>query len=165
MTDENANKNLAVIIVPQRWQVDQGRRQKALDRQVAIACGEDDDASPRDVTAAFKAILAAEAQNQNDEQHTDNRLDQGRNRILELLERGATGEARLKAKSGRKRITDGGDQQASTRKPVGKNKGGKPRRKKGSVGRHQQAASGRRVNGRDPKPDETRENEAGETGR
>lgn len=68
----------------------------------------DPKSSPREVTAASKALISAEAQNASDEQHVD-KLDDSRNRILATL-------ARLNASSGfgvvdavGTRLTDGRD--------------------------------------------------------
>lgn len=128
MATEPEVNQLPAIVEKQRWQIDSVRRQKALDRQMAIACGEDDEASPRDQIAAFRSILVAEAQNQNDEQHTDNRVDEGRNRILDLLGRGGTSPRVVVVDEPGKELFDESNRKTPSRIAAGKNKRGKPRK-------------------------------------
>ena len=96
--------------IRERWDIPEDRRQKALDRQLSIACGEDDDASPREQIAAFRSILAAEAQNIADEHKEIDRMDAGRNRILDLLARGGAIATDGFVESGRKAIIDSGSE-------------------------------------------------------
>lgn len=68
----------------QRWPIKPEYRQALVARLVKIIA--DPKSSPREVTAASKALIAAEAQNAADEQH-DDRMDDSRNRILDALAR------------------------------------------------------------------------------
>lgn len=51
----------------ERWPISDEVRALIIARQAEIASGQDQDATPREQTSAFNAILAAEAQNQADE--------------------------------------------------------------------------------------------------
>lgn len=85
-------------------------------------------ADPEVRKAARADAIKAELLNQKDEQHRDTiNLDERRNRILALLESGATGQNRLEVKSRRKAITGGSDKPASQRRATSKNKGRKSR--------------------------------------
>lgn len=64
---------------------------------------------------AVRAVLAMEAMNQKDEQHADEQLDQGRNRVLDLLARARTGSSDRLAEPGGSGITGGLDGQSPPR--------------------------------------------------
>lgn len=105
----------------QRWETSPEMRKRGLLEMARILVSPT--ATNREKTSAFKAILAAEAQNQADEQHADDRMDEGRNRILDLLGRSGPSQSPIIVEPGGKRIADKGDQQPSQRKPNRKNKG------------------------------------------
>ena len=77
----------------QRWPISPEYRDGIIRRMMRIIA--DPSSSKREATAACKALLAAEAQNQADEQHIDHRLDGDRDRILSLLDTGRSGTDRL----------------------------------------------------------------------
>ena len=77
----------------QRWPISPEYREGVIKRLMRIIA--DPASSPREVTAASKALMAAEQQNQSDEQHIDHRLDHERDRILSLLETGGAGADRI----------------------------------------------------------------------
>ena len=136
--------------IDERWKISAERKRKALERQLAIACGEDDDATPKDQTAAFKAILAAEGQNIADEHKQLDRMDAGRNRILALLGGSGAGSGLITIEPGGKRIADGGDKQPSQSGSDGADKGRGARKDTGTKQGVAKKDSGVRVNSRDP---------------
>ena len=69
--------------IVQRWPVKQEYREAIINRLARIAI--DPASSPREATAAAKAVIAAESQNQRDEQNVGIQSD--RNRFLEIAER------------------------------------------------------------------------------
>jgi hypothetical protein len=104
----------------QRWPIDEQKRQAVVERLTQIL--NDPHSTAREATAAAKALMSAEAQNQADEQHHDDRMDEGRNRILDLLGReGSTASAVVNEQRG-KGIINGGDKQAPSRIAITKNK-------------------------------------------
>ena len=68
----------------QRWDIDDDSKSILVRRLTSIL--EDPASSAREVTAASRALIAAEAQNQSDE-HRDEQIDQDRNRFLAVAER------------------------------------------------------------------------------
>lgn len=109
----------------QRWPIDAEKRKAVVERLTNVI--EDPMSTVREVTAAAKALMAAEAQNQSDEQHHDDRMDEGRNRILDLLGADGAGTNRLEAQSSGKEVARLGNSKSPSRKPTRKNKGRKPR--------------------------------------
>ena len=73
----------------QRWPIKPEYRQAIVNRLVQIVANPK--SSPREVTAASRSLLSAEAQNQQDEQHIDG-MDDSRNRILTILARVSAGD-------------------------------------------------------------------------
>lgn len=74
----------------QRWPIEPLHRKALVQRLVRIIANPE--STNREVTAASKALIAAEAQNAADEQHVD-RMDAGRNRILDIVARIDTRES------------------------------------------------------------------------
>lgn len=66
----------------QRWPINENARKAIISRLLRIVA--DPQSSPREVTAASKALMAAESQNQKDE-HLQ--LDEFKQRILAIAER------------------------------------------------------------------------------
>jgi len=73
----------------QRWPIRPEYREALVKRLTKIIA--DPKSTTREVTAASRALIAAEGQNQGDEQHIDDRMDASRNRILTLLEQRGSG--------------------------------------------------------------------------
>lgn len=67
--------------IKQRWPIPEQFREAVIARQVLIATGRIEDASPREQTAAFNALLAAEAQNQADEHQDEGKRVEHRHTI------------------------------------------------------------------------------------
>ncbi len=68
----------------QRWDIKPEYKSALVRRLVAIIANPDSTA--REVTSASRALIAAEAQNQSDE-HSDEQIDEQRNRFLAVAER------------------------------------------------------------------------------
>jgi hypothetical protein len=68
----------------QRWPIKSEYRLALVKRLVHIIA--DPNSKAREVTAACRALIAAENQNLADEQHSD-RMDEGRNRVLDFVAR------------------------------------------------------------------------------
>lgn len=94
----------------QRWPMTDTARKVIINRLLKIVANEK--SSSREVTAAAKALLAAEAQNQKDEQHADNRLDASRNRILDLLEQRGSGGGHITFNGGGSEKSEGGNHES-----------------------------------------------------
>lgn len=107
----------------QRWPIDAEKRKLVVERLTKIL--DDPQSTAREATAAAKALMSAEAQNQTDEQHQDDRMDEGRNRILDLLGREGSGAGTVIIEQRGKGIINGGDKQAPSRISAPKNKGRK----------------------------------------
>ena len=69
----------------QRWPVKPEYREALVKRAVRTIA--DPNSSPREVAAASRILLAAEAQNIDDERHADNAMESDRNRILSIVAR------------------------------------------------------------------------------
>lgn len=67
--------------IKQRWTIPEQFRDAIIARQVLIATGRIEDASPREQTSAFNALLAAEAQNQADEHQGEGKRIEHRHTI------------------------------------------------------------------------------------
>lgn len=67
MRSNRADTRLIAAAIKQRWNIPEKYRDALIARQVLIASGRVEDASPREQTAAFNALLAADAINQQDE--------------------------------------------------------------------------------------------------
>jgi hypothetical protein len=107
----------------QRWPIDAKKRKAVVERLTKIL--NDPQSTAREATAAAKALMSAEAQNQADEQHHDDRMDEGRNRILDLLGREGSSAGAVVIEQRGKGIISGGDKQAPSRISATKNKGRK----------------------------------------
>jgi hypothetical protein len=107
----------------QRWPIDAEKRKAVVERLTKIL--NDPQSTAREATAAAKALMSAEAQNQADEQHHDDRMDEGRNRILDLLGREGSSAGAVVIEQRGKGIISGGDKQAPSRISATKNKGRK----------------------------------------
>jgi hypothetical protein len=112
----------------QRWPIPDSLRAGLVKAMIGIVA--DANASPRERTSAFKAILAAEKQNQDDELAHD-AADDDRNRFLAIAERlglnasaggitdrrtgGGVIDSRIvdQAEDGRARVSAAADEQAS----------------------------------------------------
>ncbi len=81
MQEQNDDRLMARVL-QQRWPTQASYRERCILRMMQIL--EDVKSSPREKVMAFKAILAAEAQNQKDE-HTA-ALQSDRNRFLEVAQ-------------------------------------------------------------------------------
>ena len=68
----------------QRWDIKPEYKSALVRRLVAIIANPNSTA--REVTSASRALIAAEAQNQSDE-HSDEQIDEQRNRFLAVAER------------------------------------------------------------------------------
>jgi hypothetical protein len=68
----------------QRWEIKPEYKNALVRRLTAIIA--DPNSTTREVTAASRALIAAEAQNQSDEQR-DEQIDESRNRFLDIAER------------------------------------------------------------------------------
>jgi len=79
---ERKDDRLMARVLQQRWPTQASYRERCILRMMQIL--EDANSSPREKVMAFKAILAAEAQNQKDE-HTA-ALQSDRNRFLEVAQ-------------------------------------------------------------------------------
>lgn len=79
---ERKDDRLMARVLQQRWPTEASYRERCILRMMQIL--EDANSSPREKVMAFKAILAAEAQNQKDE-HTA-ALQSDRNRFLEVAQ-------------------------------------------------------------------------------
>lgn len=69
----------------QRWPITDTARKAIVSRLLRIVA--DPNSSPREVTAASKALMEAEKQNQADEQHVDDMDDARRNRLAAIATR------------------------------------------------------------------------------
>jgi hypothetical protein len=69
----------------QRWPIKPEYRDALVKKLLKIAL--DPNSKPREVASAARALLAAEAQNINDEQYANNVLESERNRILSIVAR------------------------------------------------------------------------------
>jgi hypothetical protein len=107
----------------QRWPIDAEKRKAVVERLTKIL--NDPQSTAREATVAAKALMSAEAQNQADEQHHDDRMDEGRNRILDLLGREGSSAGAVVIEQRGKGIISGGDKQAPSRISATKNKGRK----------------------------------------
>lgn len=90
----------------QRWPIKPEYRAALVRRLVQVIA--DPASSPREVTAASRALIAAEGQNLADEQHSD-RMDEGRNRVFEFVTRLDTAEVRRIPDASGTEVSDGGN--------------------------------------------------------
>ncbi len=88
---------LAHRAIEQRWNIEDKYRDAMIRRLTQIVI--DPQSSNREVTAASKALIAAEGQNQKDDQYIE-QANEGRNRFLAIADR-------LGLISGTARVTDG----------------------------------------------------------
>lgn len=92
--------------VEQRWPVGPEQRQRVVDRLMDILANNPND---KDAIQASRALIAIDASNQSDEHHNDHRLDEGRNRVLALLERARSKSDSGAIECGRIRVIDASD--------------------------------------------------------
>ncbi len=135
--------------IEQRWPVKAEYREGIIKRLMRVIA--DPNSSAREVTAASKAIMSAEAQNIADEHKELDRMDAGRNRILDLLTGSGAGPSIEVIEPGGKAITGGGDQSIPSGLPVGEDEGGGARGDSIEERGEPQEETGRRVNGRNPR--------------
>ena len=84
MTGQLRDVRMIQKAMEQRWDIKPEYKSALVRRLVAIIANPDSTA--REVTSASRALIAAEAQNQSDE-HSDEQIDEQRNRFLAVAER------------------------------------------------------------------------------
>lgn len=121
LTPKKVHDDLRLLEVAskKRWDISEDFRHVIVQRLRSIVEEGDDETAIK----AINQVKALEAMNQKDEQHEDDKLEQGRNRVLDLL-------ARARATDGDKLLEPGGsgvagviDGQPSSRTTITENQG------------------------------------------
>jgi hypothetical protein len=86
----------------QRWPMSDEMRQAVINRLVRVTI--DPDSSPREVTSAARALMVAEAQNQQDQLHEDNLANERDRLLLVAAELGIETTVTVDAGSGTPRL-------------------------------------------------------------